>query len=162
MLPIDLDKFHDICLETAKIWVLNYQNQKMTPTVHKVLIHGAEIMANSVLPVGILSEEAAESRNKFYRNDRLNHARKTSRIDTITDLFHRQLDTSDPLISSQRLSERINRHKPKTLPLEVQQILLINCDDNQIENDYDQLDSDSDEQNFYDLLNNLELDVEDP
>lgn len=73
----------------------------------------------------MLSEEAAEARNKFYRNDRLFHARKTSRLDNMTDVFNRQLDKSDPFLSSLRINERIKKQKQQTLPAEVQEILLI-------------------------------------
>lgn len=130
MLPLDLDKFGELCLETFKIWIEKYESQKMTPTVHKVLVHGSDIITNSILPVGVLSEEAAESRNKFYRNDRLFHARKTSRIDNMTDMFNRQLDTSDPFLSSIRITERIKRHNFKALPPEVQDLILIKCAEN--------------------------------
>jgi hypothetical protein len=125
-LPLNLSRFNDFSLETAKIWVEKYQSFNMTPTLHKILIHGSEIIQNSVLPVGILSEEAAESRNKFFRNDRNQHARKISRVANLTDLFNRQLDTSDPFLSSLRVTERISRHKKKSLPEDVSKLLLEN------------------------------------
>jgi hypothetical protein len=56
---------------------------------HKVLIHGKEILLNSILPLGNFGEDAAESRNKFYKKDREMHARKDSRIHNLTDVFNR-------------------------------------------------------------------------
>jgi hypothetical protein len=39
----------------------------MTPPMHKMLIHGAIVIENALLPIGQLSEEAAEARNKYFR-----------------------------------------------------------------------------------------------
>lgn len=43
----------------------------MTPTVHKVLAHGKEIIEYSMLPLGELTEEAQEARNSDVKNFRL-------------------------------------------------------------------------------------------
>ena len=48
----------------------------MTPTMHKILIHGAIVIENALLPIGQLSEEAAEASNKYFRLYRQNFARK--------------------------------------------------------------------------------------
>ena len=97
----------------------------MTPTVHKVLIHSKQIMQNVVLPVGCFGEDAAECRNKIYKNDRLLHARNSSRVNNLTDVFNRALDTSDPLISSTHLQER----KRLNLPSEVIELLVCELND---------------------------------
>ena len=49
------------------------------PTMHKVLRHGTTIIEQAILPIGQLSEEAAEARNKHFRLYRQNYARKSSR-----------------------------------------------------------------------------------
>jgi hypothetical protein len=36
----------------------------MPASVHKVLVHGADIISGAILPIGKLSGEAQESRNK--------------------------------------------------------------------------------------------------
>lgn len=60
-------------------------------------------MPSSVLPIGLLSEDTRESRNKDYKSIRLHHARKCSRSAMNEDvLFHGLLFTSDPYISSIR------------------------------------------------------------
>ncbi|XP_076665354.1 uncharacterized protein LOC143367434 [Andrena cerasifolii] len=74
----------------------------MTPTVHKILIHGPLVVANALLLIGQLSEEAAEARNKHIRSFRLYHARKFSWEECNGDVLNRLLLTSDPLISSIR------------------------------------------------------------
>ena len=52
------------------------------------------------LPVGTLSEEAQERRNKDVRDCREFHARKTSRVDTLKDQLHHLLVCSDPVIAN--------------------------------------------------------------
>lgn len=42
-----------------------YSCYPMSPTVHKILLHESTIIANALLPIGQLSEEAAEARNKL-------------------------------------------------------------------------------------------------
>ena len=96
----------------------------MSVTLHKILVHGAEIVHNSVLPLGMMSEEAAESRNKIYRNDREFHARKMSRIANLTDIFHRALEGSDPVISSFYLSRRLNSRHHLKLPSDAINLLV--------------------------------------
>ena len=99
-MPIDPERFDVLCSRTAEIYVANYPWYPMPSTVHKILIHGADILRTSILPVGMFGEEASEARNKDYKNFRLFHSRKTSRKDTLRDLFYRVMDTSDPIISS--------------------------------------------------------------
>jgi hypothetical protein len=53
-----------------------------------------------MLPIGQLSEEAQESRNKDLKLFREFHARKMSRVSTNEDLLNRLFITSDQLISS--------------------------------------------------------------
>jgi len=95
----------------------------MTATVHKILVHSKEILEQTVLPVGYFGEEAAESRNKVYKSDRLHHARKHNRICSFADVFHRAMDTSDPIISSINLRRRVRKRKRLSLLPEVIQLL---------------------------------------
>lgn len=95
----------------------------MSVTLHKILIHGANIIDSISLPIGMLSEQAGESRNKFWRYDREHHTRKLNRKTTILDLIHRALESSDPLISTMSLSIRKNKMKRLTLPGKVISLL---------------------------------------
>ncbi|KAG8179246.1 hypothetical protein JTE90_004074 [Oedothorax gibbosus] len=61
---------------------------KMSTTVHKLLIHGSDIMNSLPLPLGQLSEDVLEASHKLYKNLRLFHSRKTSRINTNTDILN--------------------------------------------------------------------------
>lgn len=104
---IDTDKFSEFAMNTAKLYVQLYPWCPMTPTTHKILVHGATIIKHALLPIGQLSEEAAEARNKHFRTYRLNFARKFSREECNLDVLNRLLLTSDPYISA----SRPKRHK---------------------------------------------------
>ena len=89
----------------------------MPRSVHQVLIHGSKIIAkNNILPISSLSEEAAEARNKEFRNFRSFHVRKTSRIDSNRDLLNMLLCSSDPYINNlRRQSKKPNFDMPREL-----------------------------------------------
>ncbi|XP_043867476.1 uncharacterized protein LOC122757883 [Drosophila mojavensis] len=116
-------KFKDLCEKTFYMYTAKYIWYPMSPTVHKILVHGHQIMDNCIVPVGVLGENASEARNKIYKNDRKSHARKSSRLENISDVFNRALDSSDPLISSLSLKERARRNRRKNLPSEVVELL---------------------------------------
>lgn len=86
---IDVNKFAMYAMDTAKLYVQLYPWHPMTPTVHKILIHGPLIINNALVPIGQLSEEAAEARNKHVRQYRLHHARKVCRQKCNMDVLHR-------------------------------------------------------------------------
>ncbi|CAH2091615.1 unnamed protein product [Euphydryas editha] len=100
---IDSKKFGIYALETARLFVNKYNWYYMPSSVYKILIHGESVINHfAVLPIGQLSEDAQESRNKDYKKFRLHHARKCSRTATNEDVFHTLLYTSDPYITSIR------------------------------------------------------------
>jgi len=74
----------------------------MTPTMHKILIYGAIVIENALLPIGQHSEEAAEARNKYFRLHRQNFARNFSRVSCNLDVLNRLLLSSDPVITGMR------------------------------------------------------------
>jgi hypothetical protein len=74
----------------------------MPASVHKVLVHGADIVSGAILPIGQLSEEAQESTNKDLKYFTRSHSRKISRSSINEDVFNLLLVSSDPLISSLR------------------------------------------------------------
>lgn len=153
-LPIDIPKFERLCDETAELYIDKYKWAPMTPTLHKILVHGADTLRNMPLPVGQMSEEAAEARNKILREYRLKHARRSSRLSNLEDVFHRLLDSSDPVVSSVYLEDRLQKKKHKVLPQRVQELLLLIEEDSNenIGLEYpDQLDA------FFEQLDELEL-----
>lgn len=68
---IDTAKFDDFAHTTAKLYVELYGWHPMSPTVHKILMHGAQVISSHIVPIGQLSEEAAEARNKHFRKYRV-------------------------------------------------------------------------------------------
>ena len=94
----------------------------MAQSVHKVLIHGHDIIKSLTLPMGLTSEEAQEARNKDFKSYRENFSRKTSRKATNTDLINRLLVSSDPVISSLRKSTS-HQTNHKAFPSDVLQLL---------------------------------------
>lgn len=99
---INENKFKIYCLETAQMCIQLYGWYKMSATVHKLLLHGSDIIRSFPLPIGQLSEDVLEASHKSYKNLRLFHARKTSRINTNTDIINWLLVSSDPVITSCR------------------------------------------------------------
>lgn len=100
--PIDEDAFESFIVVTRNLYLNEYPWYIMPVSVHKILFHGKDIIRSCILPIGQLSEEAQEARNKDTRKFRELFTRKTSRIDTNTDLFNRLLISSDPFIASLR------------------------------------------------------------
>ena len=96
---IDIEAFEAFARETHEIYRELYDWYVLSPTVHKLLLHSSNIMRTAALPLGMLSEEAQETRNKCIRKFREHHSRKFSRIVNIEDVFKRLLLTSDPVIS---------------------------------------------------------------
>lgn len=111
---INVEAFQKYCDETAEMYVALYGFYPMSPTLHKVLRHGAEVIKHAILPIGQLSEEAAEARNKNIRQYRLNYSRKFSRVECNMDVLNRLLLTSDPLLTSMRTNLYFKKNR-KTL-----------------------------------------------
>jgi len=109
-------KFQEFCTSLANWYVLKYKWFYMPVSVHKILIHVGDIIGASILPLGMLGEDAGESLNKYYKRDRLHHSTKTTRTLTMTDMFNRAMDTSDPKLSTASLASREKSRKRKALP----------------------------------------------
>ena len=74
----------------------------MPQILHKILIHGPEIIERLVLPISPFIEEAQEARNKELKCHTEHHLRKDLRMKTNEDVIKRLLCTSDPVTSSYR------------------------------------------------------------
>jgi len=72
---IDLVKFKEHCIDTAKKCATFYSWYKMPPSIHKVLIHGCDIMKALNAPMIWFSEEPQEANNKVFRKARSEHSR---------------------------------------------------------------------------------------
>uniref|UniRef100_A0A6P7GKW0 Uncharacterized protein LOC114338051 n=1 Tax=Diabrotica virgifera virgifera TaxID=50390 RepID=A0A6P7GKW0_DIAVI len=138
---INPEMFAEYCKRTATLYIDLYPWYYMPASLHRILIHGPEIIKVVPLPVGMFSEEALESRNKDFRKFREAYSRKFSREDTMNDVFYRLLLSSDPLISS--LSKCIGKISNKhSLDKEVLLLQEPNLSHNDVIDDFDSSDSD--------------------
>lgn len=95
----------------------------MPVTVHKLLMHGPEIIKNAIVPIGMLSDDAQEANHKYFRGYRENFPRKFSRKANNRDILNNLLIHSDPLISYMRPT--FNMARSGTLPDEVKEVKMI-------------------------------------
>ncbi|KAL4143561.1 hypothetical protein QTP88_005879 [Uroleucon formosanum] len=117
---VNFEKYDNYAKDTLKLYLQLYPWYRMPPSVHKILVHGSKAIHLAPFPIGILSEEAQEARNKDYIRFRRQNTRKTSRIDTNTDILHMFLITSDPIITSkstQNIKEKNNKLCSKAMNL---------------------------------------------
>lgn len=122
---LDSEKLRAYCNETAEIFFSQYEWYCMSATLHKILVHSPQLVETSLMPLGCLGENASEARNKYYKKDRLGHARKDNRTNTLLDMYHRAMDSSDPLISSISLNERTKNFKKLRFPKAVIELFKI-------------------------------------
>lgn len=99
---VNSSKFGIYAEEITQLLVSLYAWKEMTPTVHKVLCHGKIIIESNILPLGELTEEAQEARNRDFKHAQLFSSRKCSRQSQNEDIFNNLLLSSDPVLSSMR------------------------------------------------------------
>lgn len=99
---INAEKFQKYATDTKDMYMRLYGWYYMPVTIHKILIHGAEIIKFYHLPIGQLTEEAMEARHKDCRRFREHNTQKKSRVTTNKDLMNMLLVSSDPLINDLR------------------------------------------------------------
>lgn len=122
---INIDQFDAYCLVTANKYVSLYNWYYMPTTVHKILIHGSQVIENVVIPIGQLTEEAQEAKNKEMRRYREHHSRKCSRLKTNEDVFKRLLLSSDPILSTIGYKYKIKKEKCDIYYTEMLQLIKI-------------------------------------
>ena len=116
-LPLSNEALAAYCTETAELYVHLYAWSPMPTTLHRLLMHSAEVVQQCLLPVGMMSEEAAEARQKDARLFRLHRAHRESRHHTMADILGRLLITSDPIISSMGVAARCKAGARQHVPL---------------------------------------------
>jgi hypothetical protein len=114
----------------------------------------------------MLSEQAGESRNKLYKQDREHHARKTNRKANLLDVFNRAMDSSDPVISDYSLVSRREMKKKLPLPSAALDLLLVPDEPEPLvarQLDFDDEDVDEEDQDddaIMDVAGNVVLEME--
>ncbi|GFY66303.1 dna-mediated transposase, partial [Trichonephila inaurata madagascariensis] len=96
---IDAQKFKEFCLAATEVYVALYLWYNMPQSLHKVLIHGGLLVHDSILPIGQMSEEAIEARNKDSKYLYEHHSHKFNRKQSIEDMIQMLLVSSDPYIT---------------------------------------------------------------
>lgn len=95
----------------------------MSPSVHKLLMHGCHITRQFPLPIAYFAEDAGESMHKIYRETIKRHSRRNSRANALIDTFNRAVYITDPKISMIYIGRRIKMHKKRKMTLEVKRFL---------------------------------------
>lgn len=113
---VDAKRFGKFATDTARLFVHHYGWYYMPASVHKLLVHGERIISNFSIPIGQLSEEASEARNKEFRKYRELHSRKINRVATNEDVLHHLLVTSDPIITSLRSRHGSKKKRDELFP----------------------------------------------
>lgn len=121
-LQVDTAAFKQYARETYELYISLYSWYRMPSSIHKILMHGAAIFAEfGTIPIGSLSEEASEARNKDFRRYRHDLSRKFCRKSTNEDVLHNHLLSSDPYLSSFR--PKLER-KHRLLTADAKQLLV--------------------------------------
>ena len=106
---VDIGQFKEFCLDTYNYILMNFNNNSaetkrwisISPTVHALLAHSWELIANNDgKGCGEFSESGLENNNKFLRFYRCNLARKVNQEMNLEDCLTRLWLRSDPTIRS--------------------------------------------------------------
>lgn len=95
----------------------------LSPTVHMLLHHGVDIIRNTPVAPGLLSEEPSEHSNKKIREIKAHHACKYSIEANLKDIFNRTAYCSDPVISNYLVKSLLKNKSKLPLADEVQSLL---------------------------------------
>lgn len=117
---IDSNKYDLYAKETANLYVQLYGWYYMPISVHKMLMHGKQVIDALCISVGHASEEGLEATHKLLRTARCYHTCKKSRIRSNTDLIHWLYLVSDPLLAGLR---KKSTHKHDHLTTDVLALL---------------------------------------
>lgn len=139
-IEINYELFDIYATETAQFFISNYNWFNMPVSVHKILVHGSDIIKFAMVPIGQLSEEAQEARHKEIKKYRECNTRKNSRLNTMQDLLNNLLLSSDPVISSLR---KPTNTKKKLLSNEAKSLLILTEHNSEDSDSNSEEDSDS-------------------
>ena len=118
---INTGAFETFCKETLDIYFDDAGWYNIPPTLHKILVHGRDIIDSTPIAIGITSEEGSESNIKFARQFYQHHTRKNCHNNTMYDLFHRLMDVSDPVILSKQCIPKQISSRP--IPVDLQRLI---------------------------------------
>lgn len=86
---INYNAFNEYCFEITELYMGKYPLYYMPPTIHIILIQEAKIAKNSIIFIGQLSEETAETRNKDIRKMHKENIKKIYQSILISTSYHK-------------------------------------------------------------------------
>ena len=125
--PMQFDQY---CKNTLQQYMIDAGWYSLSPTLHRVLVHGKDIIKAIPVSIGATSEEGSEANAKFARKFLKHRTRKTALKDTMFDLFHRLLDISDPFV----VARSFVVHKKQILNIPADMALLLSDTQENFEN----------------------------
>jgi len=153
---INVVKFREFAQNTARYFVELYPWFNMPPTLHKYFIHGPEIISSALLPIGQLTEEAQEARNKDFKKYREHYSRKCTREKTNEDIFNTFLISSDPVITNKR---KLHKKKLRHLPKEAVELLKPQADQHLSHGNIDDENDNNSEDDYEDSLHSEDEEI---
>lgn len=116
---INNEEFGLYCQTTAELLNALYHWFNVPLPVHKILYHGASIIRESVLPIGMMSEEAQKARSKkpFQR-----HTKRETKESAMIEVMQTLMVIGDPVMSKSSLGLRKARQCWKSI-VEVAKLL---------------------------------------
>ena len=119
---INAAKFKEYAIETAKKYLKLYGDWYHMPvSMHRMLLHGSDIINALPISIGHSSEEGLEATHKIIRKIKEESTCKISKNRVNEDLIHWLLVASDPIIAS--YSKKTKTKTETSLPIEVINLL---------------------------------------
>ncbi|GBP96518.1 hypothetical protein EVAR_69875_1 [Eumeta japonica] len=119
------------CIYEFHLTMVDGKVKKLTPTIHKILAHGKDIIEYQSLPIGELSEEAQESLNKFYKKYRLQTRSKHQGCPLywlhINKFLEDSIEQKVVVGATRGLVDLKNKQREKGKPREAKQRIIGSC-----------------------------------
>ena len=106
MQPQAPSKFAEEAEKFYALYKKKYAWKNLTPTIHKLIVHGAQIIEESILPIGRLCEDPIETCIREIRESRFRFARKHSRVNNLKDVFFFMNTKSDILVANEKITKQ--------------------------------------------------------
>ena len=134
---IDPVAYDRVALRAFQSYIRSYAWYNLSPTLHRLLIHGGEIARHLPVPTGLLTEEGLEKKHSDVKKGRRDHCRTTNRHDNMSDMLHRALDMSDPVLACLAMERASKYNRYHVLPADAREILIMNGTENAAANNED-------------------------
>lgn len=103
---INGEEYGQYCLTTAELLTDLYPWFHIPLVVHKILYHGAQMVSEFILPIGMMSEETQNSRHRVYKPTFLKQGKNERKDRGMIEEMQHLMITSDPILSEKSLTLR--------------------------------------------------------